>query len=200
MHTPQPLAEAAAALDADTVTATSAHTHADRLVNLLERPVSGGVERVTGSAEPTRFPTVAATMIGELIALREGSGHAIVTYPGRPGNAALLAKSCVDLRARHIGAQIVLAFDNGDPLLPIVVGVVRCDGGWPLTLPPGRMHLDVDVDGERLCVTARNELVLQCGASRIRLECDGTIHIEGERIVSRANGVNRIVGASVELN
>lgn len=137
-------------------------------------------------------------LIGELVALTEVGRQPLVRYPGQPGCAALPARSTVDLHGPHIGAPVVLMFDRGDPTLPIVTGVLRERAGWPLPDTPAQV--EVDADGQRLVVSAREQLVLRCGKASITLTKAGKVLIEGSYVLSRSSGVNRIKGGSVQLN
>ena len=93
---------------------------------------------------------------------------------------------------------MLVLFENGDAHRPIVVGVVRVDRtGAPKPLSG---DVEVSADGARMIINARRELVLQCGKASITLQQDGTVRIVGERILSRANGPNRVQGGSVLLN
>jgi hypothetical protein len=56
-----------------------------------------------------------------------------------------------------------------------------------------------EVDG-RVELVGQREVVLRCGPASIRLTPDGRVTIRGTRILSRADGPNRVQGASVELN
>ena len=49
-------------------------------------------------------------------------------------------------------------------------------------------------------LTADTKLVLKCGEGSISIGQDGTIIIKGARILSRSKGVNKIKGASVQIN
>jgi hypothetical protein len=69
---------------------------------------------------------------------------------------------------------------------------------WTDPEQPGR--IEVDADGERLIVTAREQLVLRCGDARITLTKAGKVLIEGKFVSSRSSGVNRIKGGSVQIN
>jgi hypothetical protein len=53
---------------------------------------------------------------------------------------------------------------------------------------------------DALFLNARRELVLQCGKARVSLRADGRIVILGGYLVSRSSGVNKIKGASVQIN
>jgi hypothetical protein len=58
----------------------------------------------------------------------------------------------------------------------------------------------VDADGERLLLSARNQLVLKCGKASITLTREGKVLIQGSYVSSRSTGVIRIKGGSVQLN
>jgi hypothetical protein len=88
-------------------------------------------------------------------------------------------------------------FENGDVDRPIVVGVLRGAPGWPIETPG---QVEVDADGQRMVVTAREQLVLRCGKASITLTKAGKVLIEGSYVLSRSTGVNRIKGGSVQLN
>jgi hypothetical protein len=88
-------------------------------------------------------------------------------------------------------------FADGDPGSPIVIGWVR-SVGWPPVERPGQV--DVDIDGSRLVVSARDQLVLRCGRASITLTKAGKVMVEGNFVSARSTGVVRIKGGSVQLN
>ncbi|GAB1434023.1 DUF6484 domain-containing protein [Sphaerotilus sulfidivorans] len=137
-------------------------------------------------------------VIGELLALGAEDRLPLVTYPGQPGTAALRARTTVDLQGAHIGRAVTLMFECGDPARPIVTGVLREGAGWPIEDRPAQV--EVDADGQRLVVTATEQLVLRCGKASITLTKAGKVLIEGSYLLSRSSGVNRIKGGSVQLN
>jgi hypothetical protein len=144
------------------------------------------------------FAAPAGAVVGELVALADEGCTPLVVYPGQPGTAALRARSVVDLHGPHIGRPVVLMFERGDATRPLVMGVVRQPGVWPLPALPGQV--EVDVDGERMLVTAKDQLVLRCGAASITLTRAGKVLIAGSYVLSRSSGLNQIDGASVHLN
>jgi len=142
-------------------------------------------------------PALPEVVIGELVAIADNGGTPLVLYPGQPGSAALRGRTVPDLHAAHIGRQVVLSFEGGDPLRPIVMGVLREAGDRPLDAPG---QVQVDADGERMVVNAKQELVLRCGKASITLTKAGKVLIEGSYVSSRSIGVNRLKGGSVQLN
>lgn len=137
-------------------------------------------------------------VIGELLALTDDGTTPLVRFPGQIGTGAVTGRASVDLHGPHIGAAVVLMFENADPARPIVVGVLRGATGWPLDDKPAQVS--VDADGERMIVSAREQLVLRCGKASITLTKTGKVLIEGSYVLSRSTGVNRVKGGSVQLN
>ena len=158
-------------------------------------PLLAGVAAALG---PAALASATSLVVGELVAMTDEGRTALVLYPGQPGSAALAARSVVDLHGPHIGRHVVLMFEGGDPARPIVMGVLREGEGWPLAERPGQV--EVDTDGERLIVSAKEQLVLRCGKASITLTNAGKVLIQGAYVSSRSSGVNRIKGGSVQLN
>jgi hypothetical protein len=104
----------------------------------------------------------------------------------------------VDLHGGHIGRPVLLMFEGGHPSRPIVIGVIRGGGGWPLADVPAQV--EVDLDGERMIVSAKEQLVLRCGKASITLTKAGKVIVDGAYISHRSTGVVRIKGGNVQLN
>lgn len=139
-----------------------------------------------------------AVRVGELIAFADEGRTPLVTVPAESPSAALRARAVVDLHSAHIGRQVLLAFEGGDPTQPIVLGLLR--GGDGQSQSYGAGNVQIDVDGERLVVGAKQQLVLRCGKASITLTRAGKVLIEGSYVLSRSTGVNRVKGGSVQLN
>lgn len=149
-------------------------------------------------AEHAVAASLQALTVGELVAIANCGRTPLVTFRGQPGNEPMAAQSVVDLHGAHVGRRIVLLFEGGDPARPIVMGVLRCDGAWPLPERPA--DVAVEADGERLVVSAREQLVLRCGEASITLTKAGKVLIRGTYVLSRSSGVNRVKGGAVQLN
>lgn len=149
----------------------------------------------------------AAVVLGRIVAVEEG-GTVSVEIPGAPGpRAARLAAPLSRtelLAALETGGSVVLVFENGDPALPIIVGLVqavsqprdavRNDNS---EVPP---VLEADVDGRRVRITAQDEIVLECGTASITLRRNGRVVVRGTYVESYSDGTNRIKGGQVRIN
>ena len=168
---------------------------------LAEQQTGADLLRPLVEAQSTKTSQPAAptgVVIGELVGMKDEGRTPLVIYSGQRGLAALTARSVVDLYGSHIGSKVVLMFEGGDVTRPIVMGVLREVEGWPLADQPGQV--EVDADGQRLIVSAKEQLVFKCGKASITLTKAGKVLIQGSYVLTRSTGVNRVKGGSVQLN
>jgi hypothetical protein len=158
--------------------------------DLLEAPPT--------STSPEPLTKIEGIVVGRIVGFRDNGATPLVAYPRQPGAAAIAARAILDLHGEHIGQDVVLMFEGGDPLRPIVMGYVRGEKNWRLPEQPGQV--EVDADGQRLVVSAKGQIVLRCGKASITLTKAGKVLIQGAYVLSRSSGVNRIKGGSVQLN
>ncbi|MES1210476.1 MAG: DUF6484 domain-containing protein [Pseudomonadota bacterium] len=171
----------------------------------------------------TRFanPSAAVVVMGRLL---PGSTPLapLVDFPGnaagplRARTTLILAAAGVD-RAIVTGQAVALVFENGDPRLPIVTGLIQTEAAaTPFQellvsarpAPPaaasdraaGAPRLEARLDGERVVLEGKKESVLKCGEASITLRSDGKMVLRGAYIETYAKGVNRIKGGSVKIN
>jgi hypothetical protein len=104
---------------------------------------------------------------------------------------------------------LLIVFENGDPLLPIIVGLIQPPpSASPLhellvRTPPSsdkRAPVECRIDGKRVTLEGRDEIVLRCGEASITLKRDGKVILRGAYVETHAKGVNRIKGGSVKIN
>jgi hypothetical protein len=159
-----------------------------------------GVERLLA-------PEVRNFCVGYIIQVT-AEGRALVIYPGISGEP-IEARSAVDGPPTgngdpHEGIPVLLLFENGDPTLPIIIGIIH-DTLYPVipheeaTFSMQRPH-DIILDGKKKVLEAEEEIMLRCGKSSLILRKDGKIIVKGTQIVSRAAGTHKIRGASVRIN
>jgi len=157
-------------------------------------------------------PTAPTVVVGRLMV---GSTPVapLVDFAGN-GAGPLRARATVALdvptinRAVVTGQGATLVFENGDLQLPIVTGLVQTDQAatpfQELLVAPragsGRSKLEARLDGERVVLEGKHEIVLKCGEASLTLRRDGKVVLRGAYVETYAKGVNRIKGGSVKIN
>ena len=117
-------------------------------------------------------------------------GEPAVDFVHNPTGSLVIARATVPVSNADVGREAVLMFEDGNVTRPILIGLIGASGKQAL----------VTVDGDRLVMYAQREIVLQCGEASITLTRTGKVIIRGAHLVSRASGVNRIKGGSVQIN
>jgi hypothetical protein len=175
-------------IEAEEVRAVEQESGTDLVRQLME----------TGAIKAPQMVPQVSIVVGKLIGITNEGRTPLVLYPGQPGTAAVFARSVVGLHGSHIGHEVILTFEAGDLAKPIIMGVLRDGEDRPLAERPGQV--EVDADGERLIITAKEQLILRCGKASITLTNAGKVLINGSYVVSRSTGVNRVKGGSVQIN
>jgi len=133
-----------------------------------------------------------------------------VQGPVRARTAMVMDAAMID-RAVATGQGALLVFENGDPRLPIVTGLIWSGQAStpfqellvaPRGVPAGAGAAPAmaRLDGERVVLEGKREVVLKCGEASITLRSDGKMVLRGAYVETYAKGVNRIKGASVKIN
>ncbi len=123
-----------------------------------------------------------------------------VSFPGCRREEGIAARSTINLAQSDIGRSVALLFEGGNLEKPLIIGKIQVPG------PPGcepsirKERVEAELDGERLVFTAEKEIVLRCGKASITLTRAGKIIIRGAYLLNRSSGVNKIKGASVQIN
>jgi hypothetical protein len=73
------------------------------------------------------------------------------------------------------------------------------DEARQLTPPPG-ITFEATIDGSRMRVGARDEVVIACGKASITLRRNGRVIIRGTHVETNSTGTNRIKGGHVRVN
>lgn len=163
-------------------------------------------------------------VVGTITGLSE-KGYPLVSF-SILGQAmvAVEATTTLSLTAREIGRQAALLFIESDVHRPLVIGLIHSpldmllesyrDTGIDLEVArnddkdnarndidePLHAFEDITIDGKKVHIEARDEIVFKCGESSITMTRAGKITIRGKYILNRSSGVNRILGGSVQVN
>ncbi len=152
--------------------------------------------RKDAPAQPSRAAGVA---VARILAL-SGTEHALVGVDRGGAMQPVRARLAVALEAQDVGRDAAVLFENGEPGRPLVIGLMTSWPGPGGASEPRAEPRDLEIDGERLVLTAAREVVLRCGSASITLTDDGKVVIRGAAVSSRSSGVNRITGGTVEIN
>ncbi|WP_233261494.1 DUF6484 domain-containing protein [Vitiosangium sp. GDMCC 1.1324] len=146
--------------------------------------------------------------IGWLLGMKDGC--ALVDYPAN-SRGPLAARLAVALEAQVLARAIadrqsvVLLFAEGDPAQPLVMGLLQAAGPSSMleavldeTL--ARKPQEVEVDGRRVLVEGREEVVLRCGKASLTLRRDGLVVLRGVNIRTEADELQRLRGGKVQIN
>jgi hypothetical protein len=165
---------------------SAAGASGDGLFDLVVEPRRTGARRIDGVS------------IGSLLGF-DGEGRPLVDFPENRSGRPIVARTTVRPAPDDVGREAALLFENGDPHRPILIGFLEQQ-----TFAPGSREeptpKDVTLDGERIVLAAKQEIVLRCGKATITLTRAGKILIRGAYVSSRSSGVNRVKGGSVQIN
>lgn len=177
-------------------------------------------KRTLSQPEARPATRIRGNRIGLLVGWADGVGP-LVDYPENP-HGPLAARAVIPLtpewakKAVADKRELVLTFEAEQSDRPIVMGVLEpvtalapARGPRSATVPTPATpsgplspaaQLDAKVDGKRVVIEGQDEIVLKCGQASITLRRNGRVVVRGTYVETRANGVNRIRGGTVEIN
>jgi hypothetical protein len=142
--------------------------------------------------EPSPRPApIHGVVIGRLVGIDDHDAP-LVQFPGNPVSHPLSARATMAITADQVNREVALLFEGGDARKPLIMGFLE----HPVAPAPR----EVQIDHQRLELTADQEIVLRCGKASITLTRAGKVLIRGAYLLSRSSGVNRIKGGSVQIN
>jgi hypothetical protein len=165
---------------------------------------------------PASSPAIAPgeIIIGEVVGI-DSQGQPLVNYPENSSGQPRVAMTTVGITVAHTGRNVALLFAKGDPQSPVIMGLIHSplhdlivaydakarepsDNEQPAS--PVLKVEDVAIDGKRVVLEGKEEVVIKCGEASITLTKAGKILIRGNYLLNRSTGVNRILGGSVQVN
>ena len=157
------------------------------------------VKNITRNAGPT---------LGRLAGRGEANEVLVEFEKGGPIAARIL--SGLDhgelIHPKNVGRQVVLIFENNDPELPIIIGLMNNPLEDMVSMEietkedQPKLPVEARLDGKRIVLEADDEIELRCGKGSITIRKDGKIVVKGTNLLSRSSGPHRIKGGNVAIN
>jgi hypothetical protein len=144
--------------------------------------------RRTEAARATSPQGPPRVVVGRLAGVT-ADGTPLVEFLGNPAAGAVRAAATARYNAAPKGASVALMFLDNDPARPLAIGVIA------EPRETGTQSVE-----ERLTLGASREIVLQCGRASIVLTRAGKVLVRGAYVSLRSSGMQRITGASVQIN
>jgi hypothetical protein len=146
--------------------------------------------------------------VGKIVSIDEGGVIFVDWVDNQQGSVAARFTNSVDIESLRFAEKnkrdVLLAFENNDSKLPIIVNLIFSTIDNIVELENDHIEVDkpedIFVDGKRMIFDAKEEIVLRCGKASITLTKAGKVLIRGAYLLSRSSGVNKIKGGSVQIN
>jgi hypothetical protein len=144
-------------------------------------------------------------VVGSIVAFEHGAVRVIFAGATGPVPARLvtgLEDAALEQAARE-RAEVVLLFEEGDPGRPLLVGLLRSAAPLVDALLAGPLptaEKSARIDGKRVAIEGKDEVVLQCGKASLTLRRDGKVVLRGVNVVTQADHVHKIRGGKVQVN
>lgn len=166
----------------------------EEIVKRAEQTTPGQLHELASSAHDSfaeiRLPAV---VVGRVSAFR--NSEVLVDFPANTSGQLVASRCLVEVTQKDVGREAALAFEDGDLMKPIIIGLIRS-----ASQSPSRAVPNIKLDEDTLVLSANKQVVIQCGRSSITLTDAGKVIIRGAYLLSRSSGVNRIKGGSVQIN
>lgn len=175
-------------------------------MNRVSQLETDAAASVTESAQP-------GLLIGKLVSLN-GQGNPMIAYDEKTRHHPVEALTTVALTMASIGQDVAISFAQNQGGTPIVMGVIRrvLDDvlnlgaspapaeADPISSESGKPKPEILVDGNKLEISAAEEITLRCGKASITLNKAGKILIKGEHMLNRTSGAYKVKSGSIQLN
>jgi len=152
-------------------------------------------------------------LVGKVVSIND-HGNPMIAYDEITLNQPAEALTTVPLNRDAIGKDIAISFAQNNGGMAIVMGVIRRPLDDVLALQSEQADEvinsaqtdestgkpEIIVDGNKLEISASEEITLRCGKASITLNKNGKILIKGEHMLNRTSGSYKIKSGSIQLN
>ena len=102
-------------------------------------------------------------------------------------------------KAAWLGRRALVTVAGGPEGQPVLAGLVRERVGETVR-DAAPDELQVQVDGEIVRLVGKKRIELVCGKTRLVLDADGRVELNGTYLVQRSRGPVKIKGTTIDLN
>jgi Domain of unknown function (DUF6484) len=164
------------------------------------------------TAEQPLLEPIWSMRLGWLLGV-DSDDRLLVDFDGNHGGPCP-ARRTIPLSPEQIREAVVsrqraaLLFENGNPRLPVVVGLDQAPSLTPMLdaalaeaeAEVNAVPVEAQVDGQRVLIEGKDEIVLRCGKASLTLRRNGRVVLKGAYLETHSEGINRIKGGSVQVN
>jgi len=175
---------------------------------MIDFDASESIQGESSSSAAT-IPASSGLLVGRIIALQE-NGNPLVAFDSVTKSKPIEALTVVPLASSSVGKDVAISFAQNQGGMPIVMGVIRRMLDDVLDDEPHNLEQkvlntetakpEVIVDGNKLELSAPEEVTIRCGEASITLNKSGKILIKGEHMLNRISGAYKVKSGSIELN
>lgn len=159
----------------------------------------GLVEAVLTATERSARSPIEGIVVAR-VAGHDDAGQPLIDFAANPIGEPLACRSLVPLAPDAVDREVAVMFEQGDLRRPIVLGVMASFERPPVEIETPLDEFEREVDDEQIVLATEKRLVVRCGKASLTLTPAGKIILRGEYVLTRANGMNRIQGGSVQIN
>ena len=162
--------------------------------------------RKSGTLSAATAGPAEGSRVGHVVSFEQGAVR--VDFDGnRLGPLVARVSAAIDdaalTQAARDRQEALLLFEGGDPGRPVLLALLRSatpliDAALAGPLPGAGKT--ARVDGKRVEIEGREEVVLRCGKASLTLRRDGKVVLRGVDVVTQADAVQRIRGGKVQIN
>ncbi|MFT5717161.1 MAG: hypothetical protein ACI9T7_001347 [Oleiphilaceae bacterium] len=157
-------------------------------------------------------------LVGKVVSVND-HGNPMIAYDETTQIQPIEALTTVPINEVSVGKDVAISFAQNQGGVPIVMGVIRrilddvisqqvhdfsssaaVQGEESNQLNAAVVKPEIIVDGNKLELSAADEITLRCGKSSITLNKNGKILIKGEHMLNRTSGSYKIKSGSIQLN
>lgn len=168
------------------------------------------LEELTAMVDFSSRATAPGVVVGRIVGVA-ADGRPLVDFDGNDAGAAA-ARHVVPMSPEALASfaegqqEVLLSFERADASRPVITGILQ-----PVTPPKegGLGAADAEsgerrpeptiVDGQRIRIEGKDEIVLSCGEASITLRRNGKVIIRGTHLESDSLGANWIRGFDIQV-